>query len=585
MLHDHKTLRTLPVLLSLVCSLAAIAQTTDPRITSWLPEAAGNYARLYKNDADKISGTASTTWSRGAGTQSSPAYAGVTQVKYSATWAYLRSTGLGYHVMGPWYMNTAHTQDFANYPANQNVLYRIPRVPSVPTTKTLTSAGVIGYGVDGVALFDNRDTFSYSTASAADADPTNGMRGDGVWNRDAFINEGVTFDPAFAHQAMSNYHYHANTPALRFLLGDHVSFSATTKAYTESSDPVTAHSPILAWMADGYPVYGPYGYATAMSATSGVKRMISGYVKRDGSNGTTNLSVTGRTSLPTWAVKAQSKTSAALASSQYGPAVNPTYVLGHFLEDYDYLGDLGQTQGTVFDLDQYNGRFCVTPEFPNGTYAYFITIEPDGTPKYPYIIGRWYYGSPTGGAVSSISETVTEYDRGAPAAAITLSGTASGSKVTLAWNSDEGATYKMEASSDGMSWSVLSSAILSGSLATSYSADQANYYRVTLTAIATYDTNGTVGVPVGTTTTLHYTSSGSQATGTASADTTTTSTTTTTTTAAPPPPPTSLPTAPTTTTTTTTTTTASGGGGAPSQWFLGALALLVGLRRLRCRLH
>ena len=26
-------------------------------------------------------------------------------------------------------------------------------------------------------------------------------------------------------------------------------------------------------------------------------------------------------------------------------------------------------------LDENNGRFCVTPEFPNGTYAYFSTIN------------------------------------------------------------------------------------------------------------------------------------------------------------------------------------------------------------------
>ena len=62
-------------------------------------------------------------------------------------------------------------------------------------------------------MFDSRDAFSYSTANATDATPRSDFRGDAVWNRDAYINEGVTFDNAFAHQAGSNQHYHAHSPA------------------------------------------------------------------------------------------------------------------------------------------------------------------------------------------------------------------------------------------------------------------------------------------------------------------------------------------------------------------------------------
>jgi hypothetical protein len=553
----------------------AFAQANDPQINSWLADASGNYARLYQTDAAKSAGTASTTWSRGSGTQSSPAYAGVTQVQYSTNWVYLRSTGLGYHVMGPWYGDAAHTQNFPNFPANTNVLYRIPRSPAVPTTKTLTGLGVIGYGVDGVALFDNRDAFSYRNASATDASPVNGLTGDGVWNRDAYVNEAMTFDPAFAHQAGATYHYHANTPALRYLLGDNVDYNATTKAYAEKSTAPTKHSPILGYMADGYPVYGPYGYSSATNSGSGIRRMISGYVKRDGTNGTTNLTSTGRTTLPAWAQRAQGRTT--LTSGQTGPAVNTTYTLGHYLEDYDYLGDVGKTQGVDFDLDLYNGRFCVTPEYPSGTYAYFVSIEADGTPKFPYIIGRWYYGNPTGGSVTSISETVTEYDRGAPAAALTITGTASGNGVALRWNSAEGATYRVESSGDNSSWNTLTSTVLASSNVASYTAaSTANYFRVTLTAIATYDTNATVGTPVGTTATLQYSGSGATATGTVNTGTTTTTGNTTTT-------------SNTTTTTTTTTTsgatstgsTGGGGGGAPSDWFVASVAALALLRHLR----
>ena len=84
------------------------------------------------------------------------------------------------------------------------------------------------------------------------------------------------------------------------------------------------------------------------------------------------------------------------------PAVSSSYPLGRYMEDNDYLGDhqflpAKYQQGTDFDLDEYNGRWCVTPEFPNGTYAYFVAISANGTPVFPYNIGRGYYGSPTGG--------------------------------------------------------------------------------------------------------------------------------------------------------------------------------------------
>ncbi len=489
--------RSLKLVFAAVTS-AALAQTTPPtdaRITSWLVTPSGNYARLYESASAKNAGTAVTTWARGQGTQSTPTYAGVMQVSYSANWVYLRSSGLGYHVMGPWYLNAAQTQNFNNFPANQNVLYRIPRTPAVPATKTLTPGGAIGYFVDGVALFDNRDTFSYVNASGQDASPVNGQRGDGIWNRDAYVNEGVTFDPAFAHQAGANYHYHANTPALRYQLGDHVSYSATTKTYSEETTPVTRHSPLLGWVADGHPIYGPYGYASPLDATSGVRRMIPGYMKRDGTNGTTNLAATGRTTLPAWAQRAQNRTT--LTGGQAGPVVSTTFILGHYLEDYDYLGELGKAQGSDFDLDLYNGRFCVTPEFPNGTYAYFITIEADGTPKFPYTLGRWYYGTPAGGSVQggTIAETVTEYVRGGQAMTIAVTAISTDTGIVVSWNSVEGGTYALSTSSDGTTFTPLASALTSSGLTTTHTtATRASYYRVTLTAVAAYDTRATGGL-------------------------------------------------------------------------------------------
>src|SRR5581483_3506851 len=117
-----------------------------------------------------------------------------------------------------------------------------------------------------------------------------------------------------------------------------------------------------------------------------------------------------------------------------------------FAEDYEYLGDLGKTQGTDFDLNRQNVRFCVTPEYPSGTYAYFVCLDSSGATAFPDVINQEFYGSAAGGqgTVSSITESVTEYVDGGPAAAIAVTATASGNGVALSWNSAEGATYKVE---------------------------------------------------------------------------------------------------------------------------------------------
>lgn len=486
----------LAALFSHACLLVT-SHAAEPLLDSWQTSGTRRYARIYETDAARLSGTAGTTWSRMGTGQATPSYAGVIQVSYSANWVYLRTTGLGTHVMGPWYGNEAHTMPFPSFPGNMGALYRFPRNPAIPATKTLTGPGVIGYFVDGVAAFDNRDAFSYAAANNTDASPVNGLRGDAVWNREAFANEGHTFDPAYAHQAMATHHYHANAPAVRHLLGDHVDFNPATKLYTESPGPVTAHSPIVAWLEDGLPVYGPYGYSSPMDPRSGLRRMISGYVKRDGTNGTTNLVVTGRTVLPAWGARAQNR-AAALPASLHGPAVGTAYPLGHYTEDYDYLGDLGKTQGTDFDLNECNVRFCVTPEFPSGTWAYFLSIEADGRPRFPNTIGRWFFGNPAGGMVNVVNEPVTEHVRAGQASPISVSATQAAGSVVVAWTSVEGATYRIETSPDAAAWAPLAGAAAvtsSGGDTTRFTTTTvAANYRVTLTALATFDTRGTAGL-------------------------------------------------------------------------------------------
>jgi len=499
-------MKTTAHVLAFLSLMSAAVSHADPQLTSWVTGYSSKYARIYKTDADKLAGTTYTTWTNGRLTQALPAYVGVQSITYSSSWIYFNTTDLGPYTMGPWYDDAARTTAFVNLPVNQNINYRIPRTSTLstpPATKTITmgSEDAIGYFVDGVAIYDPTDGFSY-------ANGTESSPGTGQWHRDAYMNEKITFDPGNTHeQNTGKYHNHANPLALRYLLGDHVDFNPTTKAYTESTTSPN-HSPILGWMRDGLPIYGPYGYSSALDATSTVRRMIGGFVKRDGTTtGVDNVSITGR-SLPTWSTRNNGNVSAA------GPAVSTTYPFGRYIEDWAYLGDLvksGTTKyalGTDFDLNEYNVRYCKTPEFPNGTYAYFINIDASGTPQFPCNTNFYFFGNPTGGT-STATETVSTYFSGGPnikeAGQSTVVDKASGD-VTLTWSSVEGGTYKVEASDNLSTWSTLSStkSAASGAVATSYVESGAypfhpkRFYRFTRTALASYDTGTTSGGGTGT---------------------------------------------------------------------------------------
>ena len=118
-------------------------------------------------------------------------------------------------------------------------------------------------------------------------------------------------------------------------------------------DKITDHSPIIGWAYDGNPIYGPFGYSDPDNINSSLKILSSSY-KTDTSK------VTNR----------------------------PTgFKNGFFVEDHTFDGS--------GDLDIHNGRFCKTPEFPNGIYAYFATVGlSTSTNKlegvYPYFIGNTY---------------------------------------------------------------------------------------------------------------------------------------------------------------------------------------------------
>ncbi len=80
----------------------------------------------------------------------------------------------------------------------------------------------------------------------------------------------------------------------------------------------------------------------------------------------------------------------AYADSDHGTALSiDGYLLGDFVEDH--VWDATTANAT---LDAYNGKFGVTPEYPNGTYAYYLCEDSNSNPVYPYGIGQRYYGDP-----------------------------------------------------------------------------------------------------------------------------------------------------------------------------------------------
>src|SRR5258708_32226901 len=93
--------------------LSATAAAADPMIDSWFTTDSARYARIYTSDVNKTNGVSVTTWSNGTQTQSLPAYSGVQEIYSSSSWIYLRTTGLGSHVMGPW-----QNGNFPNLPVN-----------------------------------------------------------------------------------------------------------------------------------------------------------------------------------------------------------------------------------------------------------------------------------------------------------------------------------------------------------------------------------------------------------------------------------------------------------------------------------
>ncbi len=292
----------------------------------------------------------------------------VQTVQYSATQVYVSASCIPGYSIGPWVSNP-------NVPTNQNFVCKFTRAPVQNSGAPIyTSLGNTGLWSNGVAIFNPKDGQYWSGSAFTNGATTTGF------NRNALVYEGVSFDNCLGHPAPNGaYHNHVNPSCLY------------------NSTLTTVHSPIIGYAFDGFPVYGAYAY-TNTNGTGAIKRMVSSYVLA----ADTGLVLTG----------ANASTAASTPSTPTtrtgGPPVNSTYPLGNMCEDYIYTAGSG-------DLDDHNGRFCVTPEYPSGTYAYFVTLDATGNPAYPFVIGPTYYGTVQsgntgpGGSHVTITESTTVY--------------------------------------------------------------------------------------------------------------------------------------------------------------------------------
>ena len=143
--------------------------------------------------------------------------------------------------------------------------------------------------------------------------------------------------------------------------GDNLSYGvvgySTDREGKSFLDPVQVgqHSKVIGWAYDGNPIYGPFSFSDPQNVNSSVIALKTGYI--------------------------------ASLNNSYNRPIHDNFPLGFFVEDYKFDGS--------GDLDVHNGRYSKTPEFPNGTYAYFVGVSTDTTtskliPQFPYFIGNTY---------------------------------------------------------------------------------------------------------------------------------------------------------------------------------------------------
>jgi hypothetical protein len=357
-------------LLAMILGCSCATAQNNPAITSWLQNNSITGRHYVSGNSTPIVDAV---------------LANCQTVQYSTNWVYVNTHGIPTYVTGPFLDGNP------SLATDQNAIFKFPLIPVQNSgTPTATTGGNIGVFINGVALFDYRDGVAWNANTNAlcggpGNPPCPGGPGASMdWNRDAIPAEKPGFDCSKAHPAMGNYHHHQNPSAFNL---DLVTISNICDLYPADglyAIDSTVHSPLIGFAYDGFPIYGAYAFKNA-DGTGGITRMKSSYSLRN---------ITTRTTSPTG------------ASVTAGPVVSTTYPLGYFREDYQYNATSASTPDY---LDEHNGRFCVTPEYPDGIYCYFATVDAHWNSAYPYAVGPTFYGVKTAAKVTTITETVNTY--------------------------------------------------------------------------------------------------------------------------------------------------------------------------------
>tara|TARA_B100000767_G_C19691729_1_gene504324 strand:- start:112 stop:1071 length:960 start_codon:yes stop_codon:yes gene_type:complete len=206
--------------------------------------------------------------------------------------------------------------------SQQSISEFFPIEPSKTDNSTQLGgpSGVLGYVLNGVKIdAGTAGSCNDSGTSCRLAPPVQG-----TWSIEALGQTSFNFGDDLNHahvQPTGQYHYHG-----------------IPEGFVDRLNKGAAMT-LIAWAADGFPIYARYGYQDAMDANSEIVTIESSYQLK--------------------------------ASADANRADISVYAMGTFTQDYEHV------EGSGSDLDECNGRTGVTPEFPDGIYHYYAT---DGFP-------------------------------------------------------------------------------------------------------------------------------------------------------------------------------------------------------------
>ena len=221
---------------------------------------------------------------------------------------------------------------------------------STDASITVTSNG------DGAKFYSNPKIWTINSVERL-------IQNDQITTDDGIVSTGLNDEYGLQYSHLYAPRKLRQSVYIKKAIGDKEVFVPDLSVENDIEQVSVSHSPIIGWSYDGSPIYGPYGYTNASGGP--IKILESGY-------------------------------SPSISSIRPNPLTSNgemIYSEGFFVEDYSYSDDK--------DLDAHNGRFCKTPEYPNGVYAYFALINPtinDDTgafknyrrPQFPYFIGNSY---------------------------------------------------------------------------------------------------------------------------------------------------------------------------------------------------